>query len=391
MPRTMQTDAVSKSSSSKGSANALDGAIKKKKAIDIDTVPTDKHKDKKSSKEEKKISKDKPEKKKKKKEEEDEKDNKDNKEEKEEKKQKKEKEKKKRETSVVQDVEEDDDEEEGTGVIGVIRSQLDGDNAVDSEDEGLAPVQEEEEPTKAKKTAASKGAGSALGARRKKKKTEVLRGCKKSTQAVLDMSKEVNSNLNTAFGELPKLLFKTDGPAVAPGGAKRHKGATKSRSMKLISRNAFRIAASGAVGSAVNLLQADALMVGAQLRSESRDSPWQPIVTKGALAMAELFLSQYAQNATYNASLLRQNERRYSKLHDRHMEFGFNLAAEQLTMQSNGWMAPLVAQDCNDKGWDKKKKKRVASTGASASEQGMKDEEDTGDEEGSSVKKVKTN
>ena len=262
--------------------------------------------------------------------------------------------------------------------VDALRAEIDG--AVDSEEDEAREGNEEEVPSTSFEN--EPVVMRPYGAPKKQKKAvKKLKGPRKSFEQLKVMAREVRTNSNKCWARVPKLLAESTAnrPSSSEGSsARRNREQNKPvRNVKLISRHAVKIAAHGAVNYAGAVLRREAGALNVAKRYESSGAPWNPIVTKGAVAALELFLSSYAQLGTYNAQMVLDGTPKYKKLHEKHMEMGFDRAALMHSQGINGMMTPYSTSAADDDAYNRKQKskggkKRAADGDAAASEKRAK-------------------
>lgn len=116
-----------------------------------------------------------------------------------------------------------------------------------------------------------------------------------------------------------------------------------SRTARLISANAYKIAASGAAMHAGRILASDCKILRTAPSKESSRAPWLPTVSSGARMLLEQFLCALAQEAAYKAHAIRQGSTGTQRLGKKHAAMGWEVTAESV-FASTSLMPSTVVQ-----------------------------------------------
>ncbi len=101
------------------------------------------------------------------------------------------------------------------------------------------------------------------------------------------------------------------------------------RSQRLINTHAYLVLMSGAANYAASVVKNTAAVFREKVEDEGR-SPWLPGISPGAAAVLEQFLCAYVQQATHNASQIRQGMGTSKRLSDKLMNIGFDAANDAI-------------------------------------------------------------
>ena len=109
------------------------------------------------------------------------------------------------------------------------------------------------------------------------------------------------------------------------------------RGARLISRHAYKIAASGAAMNALRIAAGDCKTLRVSHTEENSRAPWLPGVSKGAQMVVEQFLAALAQEAAYRAQAVRQGTTGAQRVNADHMRMGWEATVDNVF----GASAPL--------------------------------------------------
>lgn len=162
----------------------------------------------------------------------------------------------------------------------------------------------------------------------RKKKRPKLTGTRESAMSYMSM----NTRLNKRLFKLWDHYAKTKN--VRPG--------FQRKSVRLISKHAINVAASGAAANTLRTLQREVTSLGLQKEHERASAPWAPTVTRGAEVMLTAFLSQYLHEAMWYADVVRQGSGRFKKVHASHVKIGFERTIDKISPRA----VPHILDKC---------------------------------------------
>ena len=145
---------------------------------------------------------------------------------------------------------------------------------------------------------------------------------RKSAYNLIRSSKEIKGLTKKTWDQAPRapmFVKKTKEPGV---GKKKI-----TRTNRLISNHAFKVAASGAAAYVQAVLNDEAKAYRVEISNdEAKRYPSLPTMSKGAVAMIEGFLCAYAQQATSNAVEIRKALGSHQRLNAKLVAYGFKAA-----------------------------------------------------------------
>lgn len=201
------------------------------------------------------------------------------------------------------------------------------DKAEDSEDERTEDTHDIAN-SKLNTTDKDSASGTTIQKRSRKKKRPKLTGTRESAISYMSM----NTRLNKRLFKLWDHYAKTKN--VRPG--------FQRKSVRLISKHAINVAASGAAANTLRTLQREVTSLGLQKEHERANAPWSPTVTRGAEVMLTAFLSQYLHEAMWYANVVRQGSGRFKKVHASHVKLGFERTIDKISPRA----VPHILDKC---------------------------------------------
>lgn len=102
------------------------------------------------------------------------------------------------------------------------------------------------------------------------------------------------------------------------------------RTKRLINNHAYKILATGATQWAHSILQREAKAFRMPYTAESRQAPFLPCISPGAILLLEQFMCAYAQDATRNAVSIRDGLKTHKRLNASLMTLGFAQTNERV-------------------------------------------------------------
>ena len=154
-----------------------------------------------------------------------------------------------------------------------------------------------------------------------------------SALASLRAAKEIKKQTNGVWGVANKapMFVKKPNPDAKPRyNKKTGKEIKVVRTNRLISSQAYLVAASGAAAAVNAQVASEAKKLRVSMDGEKPKVPWLPSYSKGAIALLEQFMCAYAQEAFHYATQIQENLKSHEKVNSEMMRMGFERAHENV-------------------------------------------------------------
>ena len=153
-----------------------------------------------------------------------------------------------------------------------------------------------------------------------------------SALASLRAAKEIKKQTNAVWGVANKapMFVKKPNPDAKPRYNKQGKEIKVVRTNRLISSQAYLVAASGAAVAVNAQVASEAKKLRVDMDGEKPKVPWLPRYSKGAIALLEQFMCAYAQEAFHYATQIQESLKSHEKVNSDMMRMGFERAHENV-------------------------------------------------------------